>query len=829
MATNGILKFQGTNKATFVGATSNVVIDTVKSSLGIGVDVDGPTSNLHVVGNAYVSTELTVGGTVTATTFSGSGSGLTALPAAEITGTLAVANGGTGVTGSTGTGDVVLSIAPAFSGDVAFDTNTLFVDSTDNRVGVGTADPGTALEVFSTSGTQMTLRSDSRYSTIFAVDDTGSSFFGNDRGAIRFTTGGDTSGSGASEKMRILANGNVGIGTDSPATPFHINKLTATTNPKAHTTTEFIRIRGDKVIGQTYAISGGIKLGGETGGTATADGRMEFYVNDGAGVSNDYGDIPDKLVMCMRGDGNVGIGTTNPLTIFDTHGTSRISAAYPRFDFYTTTSRSTDAWGNSTGAAGDYRIYANGDASDGTKRSLNFDYGQNSVHTSRMVINAAGNVGIGTASPIAALDIDAGPENDTVPALSIRGGLFSESDLYVLNTYSNSTAGGVGYAAKVIGVNIKNKVETDNKIQIRSNTGGLTCGSAMYLGSDDSISGVFGILTGDGAVGTTLTEKLTVRASGNVGIGTSSPEAQLHIGPKDNDHIYLASSNNDYGWKIDTDDQGAGDVPFRIIKRTNDVDTTILTIKNQYGNVGIGTTDPQRSLHVKSTTGIMVEDNAKTSAIYVDNVAQGEVGDVYSYILNAPRPGTTGSGAVHFINGSGRTVDGGASTYTIRNDSGKLRLGGTSGDTILEGNVTASIQNSTRLFSVGGWKTKTWSGNMAGSGANTNINIINMVSSGTSGQRGEITGELTVMVNRAGANQQRALYKVWLNQSKWGSTWYGSTVVLSSSQTGWTGITSVAMTGGSGTDNNIGVRIIGNTNTTGQYYIKFEGPLYVPT
>ena len=79
MATNGILKFQGTNKATFVGATSNVVIDTVKSSLGIGVDVNGPTSNLHVVGNVYVSTELTVGGTVTATTFAGDGSGLTGI------------------------------------------------------------------------------------------------------------------------------------------------------------------------------------------------------------------------------------------------------------------------------------------------------------------------------------------------------------------------------------------------------------------------------------------------------------------------------------------------------------------------------------------------------------------------------------------------------------------------------------------------------------------------------------------------------------------------------------------------------------------------------
>ena len=91
---------------------------------------------------------------------------------------------------------------------------------------------------------------------------------------------------------------------------------------------------------------------------------------------------------------------------------------------------------------------------------------------------------------------------------------------------------------------------------------------------------------------------MVIDQTGNVGIGTSSPEAQLHIGPKDNDHIYLASSNNDYGWKIDTDDQGAGEVPFRIIKRLNDVDTTVLTIKNQDGNVGIGKTDPDAKLHV---------------------------------------------------------------------------------------------------------------------------------------------------------------------------------------------------------------------------------------
>ena len=102
---------------------------------------------------------------------------------------------------------------------------------------------------------------------------------------------------------------------------------------------------------------------------------------------------------------NVGVGTVSPLVTLDTHGTMRSSAPYPRFDFYTTTNRSTNAWGNSTDNAGDYRIYSNGDASDGTKRSLNFDYGQNSTHATRMTINANGNVGINTSSPASGLHV----------------------------------------------------------------------------------------------------------------------------------------------------------------------------------------------------------------------------------------------------------------------------------------------------------------------------------------------------------------------------------------------------------------------------------------
>src|SRR5210317_2483957 len=92
--------------------------------------------------------------------------------------------------------------------------------------------------------------------------------------------------------------------------------------------------------------------------------------------------------------------------------------------------------------------------------------------------------------------------------------------------------------------------------------------------------------------------KVVINHSGNVGIGTTSPSAKLHIGPNNDDHIYLASANNAYGWKIDTDDQGSGEVPFRIIKRLGGSDATALTIKNQNGNVGIGTTSPATKLDV---------------------------------------------------------------------------------------------------------------------------------------------------------------------------------------------------------------------------------------
>ena len=90
------------------------------------------------------------------------------LAASSITGTLAVANGGTGVTTSTGSGNVVLSASPTltgtltagigdfsgalsgttgtFSSDLAVNTNAILVDATNKRVGIGKT-PTVALDV----------------------------------------------------------------------------------------------------------------------------------------------------------------------------------------------------------------------------------------------------------------------------------------------------------------------------------------------------------------------------------------------------------------------------------------------------------------------------------------------------------------------------------------------------------------------------------------------------------------------------------------------------------------------------------------------------------
>ena len=111
----------------------------------------------------YPATSTVVATTVTATTFSGSGASLTSLPMGQASGTLAIANGGTGLTSFTSGGllyasstSVLASSAPYIAGQVLYgsgpgaapvSSSGLFWDSGNSRLGIGKTNPGTALDV----------------------------------------------------------------------------------------------------------------------------------------------------------------------------------------------------------------------------------------------------------------------------------------------------------------------------------------------------------------------------------------------------------------------------------------------------------------------------------------------------------------------------------------------------------------------------------------------------------------------------------------------------------------------------------------------------------
>ena len=133
---------------------------------------------------------------------------------------------------------LVTGVNATFSGDLTVDTDTLYVDSANNRVGIGTTGPSTLLDVQKNNATQFSSGSDQRSInclTLRNANETQYTFAGislyagagtgadwtianvrqaNYEGDLLFKT--RTGPSGFAEKIRVKNSGNVGIGTSSP-------------------------------------------------------------------------------------------------------------------------------------------------------------------------------------------------------------------------------------------------------------------------------------------------------------------------------------------------------------------------------------------------------------------------------------------------------------------------------------------------------------------------------------------------------------------------------------------------------------------------------------
>jgi hypothetical protein len=281
-------------------------------------------------------------------------------------------------------------------------------------------------------------------------------------------------GGGGTLAMTVATDGNVGIGTTSPATKLEVMYST----------------NGYATINNTTDSNTGIKVMN----TGRAYG---IFVDGGSGASNglrfyDFTAGSDRIKL--DSSGNVGIGTTSPSEKLHVAGNVYLGGGN-QFIRYRTASN----WDYYLAASGDnFTMYD----SNGTG-FINFIYngGGTSKYTNilgAMYVYLNGNVGIGTSSPANKLHLNGGKfiftsDDGSYGQLQVNAPSGGEATILFSSTGSGQNSGGY------------------------TNIGVIGIGAYGY--SRDVL------VLGTGYSGATMFLK-----SGNVGIGTASPNALLDLG-----------------------------------------------------------------------------------------------------------------------------------------------------------------------------------------------------------------------------------------------------------------------------------------------------------
>jgi hypothetical protein len=701
LAANGVLLGNGTSaiQATAVGATGQVLVGNTG-----GAPTWATLTGIGVTSLSFGSTGLTP---ATATT-----------GAITVAGTLGVANGGTGTATAFTAGSVVFAGA---SGVYTQDNANFFWDDTNNRLGIGTATPAAKLSV---AGNQINTVADEIYAVAlkstsgslklspyraahggsilisFNADESVYAPFTASAAYIRLQTDG-------TERMRITTAGDVGIGTSAPDVTLHVQSSTGqarvqnTTSGTAligfrnSTTTDvpWVGTGGDDIRITTQSaermriLSGGnvgiststptamLSVNGTTKvGEGVATNTSKLMVNTLSGVAAGIQLIQDANEswiiqnpastnvltfgnsgterMRITAAGNVGIGTTSPESPFQVLARFRVQ------------SDGIVRWGSSVASASynesGYLTWNTGRVTVGYEGTGAVTFETTGAESMR--IDSAGNVGIGTSSPVyklvvsnaGAAGIELDPATGIIQTYNRTTAAYTNLSTYGLQqrfftgsspiermridntgpvliglttayqTAANATNLQIGDPLTTAGAGISLGATTTNDIAFADNTTGTGqyAGLIRYSHTSDFM-----------ALWTASTEQMRITSAGDVGIGTSSPTARLHVNSGASTTAAIIEStgtssfvglrNSGSTAYVGSDSTGA------LLIQTPGSSFSTKVFVGSTGNVGIGTASPSYPLEVR-------QDGA-SSATYIGSLnttATGSTG-IAGYLARA--------------------------------------------------------------------------------------------------------------------------------------------------------------------------------------------------
>jgi hypothetical protein len=367
------------------------------------------------------------------------------------------------------------------------------------------------------------------------------------------------------EYMRIDSSGRVGIGTASPSYPLTI-----------HNTGDGIKFEVSDTVDANYRIqvSGSNIVTGpstssayifQTGNTERA--RIDSSGNVGIGTTS------PSYKMSLRDDST----SSYPLSLENNNiGTAGVHTGI-RFGYVGNTYQKGAIIFESQDGSGRGKMYF---ALEGTANSSNAD-----ETDAKMTIDYDGNVGIGTSSPTADLEVSSASN----PEISIASTVGSTSNFLNFKAISHT-----------------------QQIQTQLKT----------IDNGDFTSDLAFLFKGTGTDGA-LSEKMRIDSSGRVGIGTDSPSNKLHIqgsvisgaSSDVNATLYLEQNANN-SIQINSGAANNGQIRFgdasssyRGALTYNHSDDSLQFVSagsermriDSSGNVGIGTSSPTAKLTVSGT------------------------------------------------------------------------------------------------------------------------------------------------------------------------------------------------------------------------------------